>query len=100
MPIRQGRDGARWLHVRARLVRTWRLDGAACWLCRQPIDWSLPRRHPLGGTADHLVPLSAGGDPNDPGNLVPAHMVCNSRRGNRSAVTVSSGQVSTRSRAW
>lgn len=86
-PKRAGRAGRPWLRNRNRMVRLWRTTHAPCWLCRAPIDWDLPRRHPHAGTADHLVPLSRGGDPNDPGNLMPAHMVCNARRGNHGHVT-------------
>ena len=32
---------------------------------------------------DEIVPVSKGGSPIDPGNVAPAHRICNERRGNR-----------------
>ena len=55
-----------------RRVRAWlRATATHCHLCQQPfID-----RNDI--TADHLIP----GDPQSP--LLPAHSLCNSRRGNK-----------------
>lgn len=36
--------------------------------------------HPLFGTVDHVVPLSAGGE-NCVGNRAPAHRLCNAKKG-------------------
>ena len=43
-----------------------------CWICHRP----------GATTIDHLVPLQLGGT-NDPTNLAPAHVGCNSARGTR-----------------
>lgn len=58
--------------------RTKRL-GLPCWLCGYPIDTDLDYRHPMSFTADHVVPVVAGGSMT--GELKPAHRSCNSRRG-------------------
>ncbi|MDR1266596.1 MAG: HNH endonuclease [Propionibacteriaceae bacterium] len=52
-----------------------------CWICGRAIDYTLPPRHTMGFTADHVEPRSLGGDLY--GELRPAHRACNSRRGNR-----------------
>ncbi len=53
-----------------------------CALCGHPIDKSLPANHPMSWTADHIDPLSDGGAEIALSNLRPAHMRCNSARGN------------------
>lgn len=63
---------------RAKLLQT--NPNPTCWICGQPIDTTLPPHHPLSFTADHLHPISQGG--NNHGKLLPAHHSCNSRRGN------------------
>lgn len=46
-------------------------DNGICWICGRP-----------GATsADHIVPISAGGDPTSLLNLRAAHISCNSKRG-------------------
>lgn len=64
----KGRGGRPWRRVRARILAA----SDICWLCGQPGSTSV----------DHIVPLSLGGHPTDPANLAPAHISCNSRRGN------------------
>lgn len=54
-----------------------------CWLCGYPIDTDLHWKEPMSFTADHLEPISVGG--NLYGKLLPAHRACNSKRGNRKA---------------
>lgn len=65
--------------ARADLKRKARARGWPCWLCLQPIDYSLDYRDPLAFTADHVEPLARGGALL--GVLKPAHRSCNSRRG-------------------
>lgn len=50
-----------------------------CWICGELIDLELPRHHRMAWTADHLTPLSQGGDIY--GERRPAHRACNSSRG-------------------
>lgn len=64
----RGRSGRPWARTRLAVLER---DRFICWLCgRVGAD-----------TADHVVPLSLGGDPLDPANLRAAHRSCNSRRG-------------------
>lgn len=57
-------------------------DRWRCHLCGHPVDSTLPGRHPMGPTRDHLVPVSAGGM-DDPANVRLAHQRCNSMRGTK-----------------
>lgn len=75
MPDRHGRDQRGYRRKAARLKR----QGGDCWICKQPIDPTLDWRHPMAFTADHVQPLSQGGDLY--GETRPAHRSCNSSRG-------------------
>ncbi|WP_372345524.1 HNH endonuclease [Streptomyces sp. KL116D] len=74
-----GRSGRRWRRAVAQLKSE---SLPICWICGYDIDMTLPHLHPRAWTAEHVQPLSAGGDPYDPDNLRPAHRGCNSRKGN------------------
>lgn len=76
----QWAGGGREVRALASLVVT--EYGAVCWLCHRPIDLDAPRRGPLGLSVDHVIPRSKGGT-NALDNLRPAHLHCNSKRGNR-----------------
>lgn len=55
-----------------------------CWLCGQPIDYSLPPEHPDAFSVDHAKPLSLRPDlAEDPANLRASHSRCNKSRGNK-----------------
>lgn len=69
-------------HRRDRLRARVRAMGLPCALCGRPIDYSLPAGHPMAYELDEVVPVSRGGDPLDPGNVQPAHRLCNQRKGN------------------
>jgi 5-methylcytosine-specific restriction endonuclease McrA len=56
-----------------------RREAGTCWICEHPIDPNLDWRDPMSATADHVIPLNAGG--RILGELRPAHRSCNSRRG-------------------
>jgi 5-methylcytosine-specific restriction endonuclease McrA len=88
---RRGRTGRPYRRVRAQVLA----ECAVCWICGRGIDLTLPPRHPMSATTDHVIPLSLGGDPLDPANQRPAHYRCNSARGNRAVRP----RLST-SRAW
>jgi 5-methylcytosine-specific restriction endonuclease McrA len=60
-------------------------DRWRCRLCGQPIDRSLPGRHPLSASVDHIVPISQGG-PHTEENMQAAHLCCNSAKGPHLAV--------------
>lgn len=59
-------------------------DGWTCQIagCGKPVDRTAGRRHPLGATIDHVIPLSRGGA-DEPGNVVTAHWRCNREKSNR-----------------
>jgi 5-methylcytosine-specific restriction endonuclease McrA len=56
-------------------------DGSRCRYCGIAVNWA-DKRSALGGTYDHVQPLSRGGQ-NDPINVVVCCRGCNSRKGNR-----------------
>ncbi|MGD6749158.1 HNH endonuclease [Streptomyces sp. BH105] len=78
MSTNAGRSGRRWRRVVAQLKAE---SLPICSICGYDIDMTLPHLDPLAWTAEHVVPLSAGGDPYDRDNLRPAHRGCNSRKG-------------------
>lgn len=80
-----GRDGRKWRETVA-IARATLFP--RCWLCGGMINMDLdPQRDPMGWTLDHVVPLQEwidqGGDPCDLANLLPAHRLCNSRKGTK-----------------
>jgi 5-methylcytosine-specific restriction endonuclease McrA len=94
----QGRGDTRWYKLSARLRKEL---PPYCWICSEEIDLTLHRNHKKSWTLDHLVPLSAGGDPYDESNLRPAHRDCNSRRGTKAeAEPKKRGPKPKQSRAW
>lgn len=82
MPRSRGRGGRPWRTACA-AVRARVQAGEPCRLCGRPINLALPARTRWSFSVDHLVPLSAGGDPLNPANLAPAHLGCNAARGAR-----------------
>lgn len=56
-------------------------DGNACRYCGVTVDWK-DRRSKVGGTYDHVIPVSAGGE-NTFENVVVACRGCNQRKGAR-----------------
>lgn len=60
-------------------------DGWRCHLCRKRVDPGLRSPHPMSASADHLIPISDGGD-DEPANLALAHRYCNEKRGVGGAV--------------
>jgi len=51
-----------------------------CHLCGLPLDPTAPARTRWASTVDHIVPVNAGGDVYDVGNLAGAHHGCNSSK--------------------
>lgn len=50
---------------------------------------------------DEIVPVSKGGSPYDPGNVQPAHRICNQRKGaGRGGVRAPSQSMLPHSREW
>ena len=53
-----------------------------CWICGQPIDYTLPAQDPMSFVVDHKTPLALGGtDTLD--NKAAAHRQCNRDKGAR-----------------
>jgi 5-methylcytosine-specific restriction endonuclease McrA len=77
-------DNPRYRNYSARVKLRNRLkaEGRPCALCGQPIDYTLPARHPMSFVMDEIVPVSKGGSPIDYDNVQAAHRVCNERKGN------------------
>lgn len=69
------RDAALIKAIRAR-------DGSTCRYCAVEVNWK-DRKSSIGGTYDHVVPVSKGGD-NSYENVVVACRACNSRKGAKS----------------
>lgn len=70
------RAGASWDRLRAQVLA----EEPDCWVCGDPIDLDLRWPHAMCGTADHVVPLEAGGALLDRDNVRAAHRECNQRR--------------------
>lgn len=59
-------------------------DNLPCWLCGQPIDYTLPKEHPEAFNNDHAYPVSDRPDlAEDPANYRPSHRLCNEERGDQ-----------------
>ena len=72
-PDRDGSAKSEYRKNRARLIA----EGDVCALCGRPIDKRLKFPNPMSATADHIIPISKGGSPTDPGNLQLTHLICN-----------------------
>jgi len=57
-------------------------DGFRCHICGARVDMGLSGRHPMGPTADHLLPVAAGGG-DESTNIALAHLRCNIKRGTK-----------------
>lgn len=79
MANRYGRQLHAWQKASAQ-QRALRLP---CALCGRPIDYNAPPRTPWAFTADHIIPVSRGGNLLNPNNIRSAHNHCNTSRGNR-----------------
>lgn len=69
---------------RQRIRRTLMEIQRECFLCLEPLDFSITdSRDPDFVVIDEYVPVSKGGDPLDPLNCNLVHARCNGRKGNR-----------------
>lgn len=95
-------SGRRWVEATAPFRQACAEAGAPCWLCDQPIDYSLHRNHRLSFTVDHVVALWTGRnvDPFDPRGWRPAHRSCNSSRGASDGNRLRRPAVDRTSRDW
>lgn len=53
-----------------------------CGICGEHVDQSLKSPHPESASIDHIIPISKGGS-HTWENVQLAHMICNSKKGNR-----------------
>lgn len=81
-PDRDGGAKTEYLKNRRRLLHS----AEVCAICGQPLDKSLRFPHPMSATADHIIPISQGGDPSDPDNLQAVHLICNQIKGSRMTI--------------
>ncbi len=65
---------------RDRARNAFRRARPACHICGEPIDYTLPYRHPREFVVDHVEPLQLGG-PDTTRNLAAAHRCCNAVKG-------------------
>lgn len=66
-----------------RLAKDLRARHDGCWLCGEPIDYTLPPGADWSFSVDHIKPWSTHPElREDPANLAAAHSLCNKRRGN------------------
>lgn len=88
MPPTKRRGGKRWLDIRARAFRRDRAAGAVCWICGQPIDYSLGISTCADAwEADHYLDVSRHPELEyDLGNIKASHMHCNRSRQTRAAI--------------
>ena len=96
---KRGRSGRQWERLKKELY----VEGAQCEMpiCKQgsrDIVFGLRKRHPLGPSLDHKVPLKQGGHPTARSNIRVAHYGCNSSAG--AAVKKDSKQQRRTSRAY
>lgn len=74
----KGRSGRPWRRLVALAKREL---PAVCHLCGRVIDVTLHYNDDMAWTLDHIYPLIHGGAPEDLGNVLPAHRICNSLKG-------------------
>ena len=98
MAERKRRGGKRWLDTRARAFRRDRAAAAPCWICGQPIDYSLGISTTRDAwEADHYLDVDRHPELEyDLGNIRPSHMRCNRSRHTRAAVN----ELGSPSRDW
>lgn len=64
------------------VARIYYRDKGLCGICKDPIDLRLQYPNPYSISVDHVLPVSQGGT-NLQSNLQPAHLICNTKRGNK-----------------
>jgi len=68
--------------IRDRHRATIRKGEPHCWICGQPIDYTLPHLDPGAFVVDHVIPLDKGG-PDTLDNKRAAHRECNRAKSNK-----------------
>lgn len=93
-PNPRNANGARRRALRARVIA--RDD--TCWLCKRPVDKSLPAGLPGSPEVHELTPIAQGGNPYDASGCVLCHRACNSWIGNRTPEQLAQGRRAGRAR--
>lgn len=57
-------------------------DNGMCQLCKEKIDFTLKKPHPMSINFDHIIPLSKGGE-HKTDNIQLSHQICNQRKSAR-----------------
>lgn len=79
-----GRNTRRYKKQRALFRDMCEAGDVPCWLCNQPIDYSLPFDDSDAFSLDHRFPVSTHPQhAEDPANFEASHSRCNKSRGNR-----------------
>ena len=73
----RGHNGHGWRTLRRAVLSA---EFLVCGICHAPIDKSIPWPDPWSPSVDLIRSWKRGGIP-EPGNVRPAHLGCNSRRG-------------------
>jgi 5-methylcytosine-specific restriction endonuclease McrA len=80
--VMDGAPTSRRTHRQKAQAKAQRAKGLDCWLCGQPIDYTLPPEDVMAFSVDHIKPWSTHPElREDPGNLASAHSRCNKQRG-------------------
>lgn len=98
-----GRTGSRWRRAQSACLAAGEMNLTPCCICGRPIDYRFTRtmpNHRLAATVHHIIGLSQGGDPLNPGNLAPAHRACNTAESNRIRHRLKYGARVRTSRRW
>jgi hypothetical protein len=84
MPTVRGRDTANYRRLRAAFRRNCARARRPCWLCQQPLDYTLPSDDPFSFSLDHVKPVSKYREESEDIRLFqPSHLKCNKSRGAR-----------------
>src|SRR5690625_6329913 len=70
-------NGHRARQLRARVLA----EETHCALCGEPVDTTLPARHPAAPEVDHMVPVARGGALYARDNAALIHRACNAWKG-------------------
>lgn len=85
MTVRQPRSKGRTGRPYRRAAERVKKSSQICWLCGEAIDLTLDHPDPMSYSTDHIESVKSlpANDPRltDPRNMRPAHLSCNSRRG-------------------
>jgi 5-methylcytosine-specific restriction endonuclease McrA len=92
-----GRSTRRYKRLRYLFKEQCILEDRPCWLCGQPIDYTLPHDHDDAFSLDHRFPVSTHPQyAEDPAAFEASHSRCNKSRGARAQPL----HLGARSRNW